>query len=108
MDRVAALTRFIEQSPGDPFPRYGLALEYKSQGKLEEAARVFGELEGRFPDYVPQYLMAGGVLVGLGRRDEAARTYRKGIEVATRRGDAHAKGELEAALAELGSPMTTA
>jgi hypothetical protein len=45
--------------------------------------------------------MAGGTLLALGRNDEAAETFRKGIEVAGRRGDLHAKKELEAALAEL-------
>jgi hypothetical protein len=45
--------------------------------------------------------MAGGTLVTLGRKDEAAATYRKGIEVATRRGDQHARRELEGALAEI-------
>ena len=35
------------------------------------------------------------------RKDEAAEAYRKGIEVATRRGDQHARRELEAALAEI-------
>jgi hypothetical protein len=45
--------------------------------------------------------MAGGTLLTLGRRDEAADIYRRGIEVAGRRGDAHAKSELVSALAEL-------
>ena len=44
---------------------------------------------------------AGGVLVGLGRKDEAAEIYRTGVEVAQRRGDQHARGEIEAALAEI-------
>ena len=42
-----------------------------------------------------------GDLTDLGRKDEAVDTYRKGIEVATRRGDQHARRELEAALAEI-------
>jgi hypothetical protein len=45
--------------------------------------------------------MAGGTLVGLGRKDEAAEIFKKGIEVATRRGDQHARRELESALVEI-------
>src|SRR5689334_22220890 len=101
MDRIASFRSFISKSPTEPFPRYGLAMEYKGRGELLEAWGVFQELIAQFPDYVPTYLMAGGTLVGLGRKDEAAETYRKGIEVATRCGDKHARGELEAALAEL-------
>ena len=76
-------------------------MELKGQGELAEAWTTFEELLTRFPDYVPTYLMAGGTLVALGRKDEAAEVYRKGVEVAQKRGDQHARGELESALAEI-------
>lgn len=101
MDRIASFKSFIARSPADPFPRYGLAMEHKSQGSLAEAWTVFSELLERFPDYVPTYLMAGGTLAGLGRRDEAAEVYRRGIEAAERKRDVHARGELESALNEI-------
>ena len=101
MDRIATFKSFISRSPADPFPRYGLAMELKGQGQLAEAWTVFAELLEKFPDYVPTYLMAGGTLVALDRRDEAADIYRRGIDVAGRKGDSHAKGELATALAEL-------
>ena len=101
MDRIATFRSFISKSPTDPFPRYGLAMEHKGRGGLAEAWAVFEELLGKFPDYVPTYLMAGGTLVALDRKAEAADAYRKGIEVAQRRGDQHARRELEAALAEI-------
>jgi len=100
MDRIATFKSFIARSPGDPFPRYGLAMEHKTQGNLAEAWAAFSELLEAFPDYVPAYLMAGGTLAGLGRKDEAAAIYRRGVEVATRKGDPHARGELESALSE--------
>ncbi|MGN6106913.1 MAG: tetratricopeptide repeat protein [Kofleriaceae bacterium] len=101
MDRIATFKTFIARSPADPFPRYGLAMEHKGRGELAEAWAAFSELLEKFPDYVPTYLMAGGTLVALGQRAEAADLYRRGIEVAGRRGDAHARGELESALAEI-------
>ena len=101
MDRIATFRSFISRSPSDPFPRYGLAMELKGRGELAEAWQVFQELLDKFPDYVPTYLMAGGTLVALGRKAEAADLYRKGIDVATRRGDQHARHELEEALAEM-------
>lgn len=101
MDRIDTFKSFIQRSPTDPFPRYGLAMEHRSRGQLAEAWVVFEELLAQFPDYVPTYLMAGGTLVGLGRRDEAGGVYRRGLEVAAKKGDQHAHGELETALAEL-------
>jgi Tfp pilus assembly protein PilF len=101
MDRIATLKSFVTRSPQDPFPRYGLAMEYKNRGELADAWAAFEDLLKQFPDYVPTYLMAGGTLTALGRKDEAISVYRQGIEVATRRGDQHARRELESALAEL-------
>ncbi len=101
MDRIATFKSFISRAPSDPFPRYGLAMEHKTQGDLTAAWTAFSELLEQFPDYVPTYLMAGGTLTGLGRKDEAAQVYRRGIEVAGNKGDAHARGELESALSEI-------
>lgn len=101
MDRIATFKTFITRSPADPFPRYGLAMEYKGAGALNEAWVTFEELLAKFPDYVPTYLMAGGTLVALGRAAQAADVFRTGIEVAGKKGDLHAKKELETALAEL-------
>ena len=104
MDRIATFQSFIARAPGDPFPRYGLAMEHKRRGDLAAAWAAFSDLLDHFPDYVPTYLMAGGTLIALGRRDEAAAVYQRGIEVASRTGDAHARSELETALNEAQNP----
>jgi tetratricopeptide (TPR) repeat protein len=103
MDRVATFRTFIAKSPADPFPLYGLAMELKGQGDLGEAWTVFADLLDRFPDYVPTYLQAGATLAALGRGNEAASTYRRGIEAAAARGDSHARQELESALTQIGA-----
>ena len=100
------LKEFAGKSPGDPFPRYGLAMEYKNAGQLDAAAAEFASLRAAFPEYVPAYLHAGNVLRALKRRADAEETYRAGIDAATRKGDGHARGELEGALAELEEERT--
>lgn len=102
MDRIAVLKQMVDKMPGDPFPRYGLAMEHKSRGEQELAATLFAELLGKFPDYTPAYLHAGGSLIALGRRPEAADVFRRGIEACRRKGDHHALGELQGALDDLG------
>lgn len=99
MDRVEQLRAFIEGKPGDPFPRYALALELRSRGELEESWVAFQQLFEADPEYLPAFLHAGGVLVDLGRKGAAADVFRRGIEVADRKGDRHAREELESALA---------
>jgi len=96
--RLEALEEAVKSLPDDPFPRYGLALEYRSLGRREEAAEAFRGLLGAHPGYVPAYLQAGMLLIDLGRADEAREVLSRGIEVATRAGDTHARNELQATL----------
>jgi tetratricopeptide (TPR) repeat protein len=96
------LRAFIAQKPTDPFPRYALALEYKNANQLEDARAIFTELMGLDPDYTPTYLHAGNVLLAMNRREEARGVYESGIAASIRRGDSHARGELEGALGALG------
>jgi tetratricopeptide (TPR) repeat protein len=99
MSRIEALLGFIRAHPQDPFPRYALALEYKNGGRLDEARSTFEELMAANPDYTAAYLHAGNTLLALGQRDQARAVYQRGVEACIRRGDTHARGELEGALA---------
>jgi hypothetical protein len=85
----------------DPFAWYGLAMEYRSLARHEEAISTFVALRARSPEYVPMYLMCGQVLEGLGRHEEARAWLESGIVVATAKGDAHAASELQSALGAL-------
>lgn len=99
--RLLFLESLIEQGKADSFSRYALALEYRKESRHDDALRVFSELRALDPSYVPQYLMAGQVLVSLGRLDEARPVFEQGIECARRGGNSHAEGELASALAEI-------
>ena len=96
------LLSFIAQKPSDPFPRYALALEYKNAGRLDEARAVFSELMSLCPDYTATYLHAGDLLSKMGLKEDARSVFQTGITVASRRGDSHARGEIESALVALG------
>jgi hypothetical protein len=101
--RIELLQGFIAQRPEDPFPRYALALEHKNAGELDAAWETFRMLMDEHRDYVPAYLHAGHTLLALGRASEARAVFESGIAASGRCGDGHARGELEAALAQLGS-----
>jgi tetratricopeptide (TPR) repeat protein len=102
MARLDVLEKLVARGPNDPFPYYGLAQEYRSQGRHDDALRAFGDLRGRFPGYVPQYLMAAQMLQELGRTAEARGWCEAGIEVARTARDGHSLGELESFLGSLG------
>jgi tetratricopeptide (TPR) repeat protein len=101
MDRVKMLEQMVAQQPEEPFPRYGLAMEYAKQERLEDAWAVFAELIEKNPDYIATYLMAGNLLVRMDSKDEAVEVYDKGLSAAKAAGDDHTVSELEAARAEL-------
>lgn len=101
-ERIETMRKFIEQAPDNPFPRYALAMEFKSADRLEEAVEALGYLATNAPDYVATYLQWGMLLEQLGRDDEARRAYETGIEWARKKGERHALSELEGALGALG------
>jgi predicted Zn-dependent protease len=99
--RLAFLQQHCAAGNGDSFAFYGLAMEYRKEGRVEDAIATFETLKGKDPDYVPMYLMAGQTLIDAGRRDEARHWLEAGQTVARRKSDTHALGELESALASL-------
>ena len=100
--RKQQLQEMLAEEPNDPFLHYGLAMEFISEGKDDEACRALQELLRVAPEYVPGYLQAGQVLVRLGRLEEARGVFRSGIATARQQGDHHAADEMEGFLANLG------
>jgi predicted Zn-dependent protease len=92
-------------APGsaDPFAWYGLAMEYRSLERNDEALATFETLRARNPDYVAMYLMCGQMLEKMGRPADARAWFSSGIEAARKKGDEHAASELEGALGALGA-----
>jgi predicted Zn-dependent protease len=99
--RLAYLEKITSEGSTDPFAWYGLALEYKTLGRVDDALRTFTSLRSNNPDYIPMFLMCGQMLADAGR-SEAREWLESGVKVATAKRDSHALGELEAALDALG------
>jgi predicted Zn-dependent protease len=102
MDRVAMLSEVLAQNPKDEFARYGLAMEYSKAGKVDEALEEFRKLLTVNPNYTAAYFMAAQTLTRADRVEEAKKMLNDGIACAKRSGNAHARSEMEAMLAELG------
>jgi Flp pilus assembly protein TadD len=101
-NRLETLKSMVAQNPDDGFLRYALAAEYRNAGDLEAAVREFRSLIAANPDYAAAYYHGGQALERSGRPEEARELYRKGLEVTTRKGDLHARSEIQAALDLLG------
>lgn len=97
-NRLEMLKNLVERDPGNSFVRYGLAMEYRNQGQLEQAMTEFRKLLAANPDYSAAYYHGGQTLELLGRQDEARQLYLEGVDATTRTGDLHTRGEIQAAL----------
>ena len=100
--RLEFLQKLTASAGADAFAWYGLAMEYRSLGRHDDALAAFESLRSRPPDYVPMYLMFGQMLEQMGRIPDARAWMTAGIEAARTKGDTHAASELEAALGAMG------
>jgi thioredoxin-like negative regulator of GroEL len=100
--RREMLEEFVARRPDDAFSRYSLALECMNSGDASAADQHFRALLERNGEYVPAYLMYAQLLVRESRSGEARIILSLGLAAATRKGDTHARSEMEALLAEIG------
>jgi predicted Zn-dependent protease len=100
--RLEFLQKLTSSGSVDPFAWYGLAMEYRSLERRDEALATFEALRASSPDYVAMYLMCGQMLEQMGRVEDAKAWLTSGMEAAKQKGDSHALGELEGALGALG------
>lgn len=99
--RLAMLETMTTSGKADAFAWYGLGMEYRREGRIDEALATFEKLRGLHESYLPMYLMAGQTSAEAGRGDQARAWLEAGISLAKAQNAGHALGELESALANL-------
>ena len=99
--RRQMLEEFVANKPDDAFSRYGLAMECMNSGDPSAADQHFRALLDRNADYIPAYLMYGQLLARESRTSEAKQNLSSGMAAAAKKGDQHARSEMETLLNEL-------
>ena len=99
--RRQMLEEFVAKKPDDAFSLYALAMECMNTGDPGAADTHFRALLERNADYIPAYLMYGQLLARESRVNEAKQTLSTGIAAAAKKGDQHARSEMEALLNDL-------
>ncbi|HEY5381054.1 MAG TPA: tetratricopeptide repeat protein [Acidobacteriaceae bacterium] len=102
MDKIAMLTEILAEHPTDAFTRYGLAMAYAAEDRLDDALREFATTTQHNPDYVPAYQMSAQTLLKLGRAADARQRLEAGLAAAARTHNDHAASEMQAMLDDLG------
>ena len=90
------------ERPEDPRVRFGLAVELLNGGETREGAEALRAYLALAEDEGNAWARLGSALAGLGELDEAREAFRRGIEVASRRGHEALVEEMEEALEDLG------
>lgn len=96
--RMGKLLAMLQKQPDDTFLLYGLAMEHKKAGDAANALRSFDRVLALDPGYCYAYHQKGLIYESQDDLDSARRSYREGAAAAARKGDAHAQGEIAAAL----------
>lgn len=101
VSRLEQLQQLAIENSGDPFPCYGLAMEFKRLGNLREAIQTFSKLIEQHPKYIPTYYQFATTLSLSGANQQARKILSNGIQMSEKQGDQHSKEELTQALKEL-------
>lgn len=82
--------------------QYGLGLEYRKTGDLENAAQAFSAAARLDPGNTAAFQELGSALVALGRSDDARAIFAEGILAAERVGALRARDHIRRLLDNLG------
>lgn len=96
--RMQQLQKMLERTPNDAFLLYGIALEYKKAKDPKRALEFLEKTLTADAGYCYAYYQRGQLQEELGEIELARKAYMEGIEAAGRKGDAHARSELDGAL----------
>lgn len=100
--RLEMLEKLAASGKADAFALYALGMEYRGAGRDEDSLRTFEALRAKDAAYLPVYLMAGQLLLEMGRPADARDWLEAGVALATSKGDGKSRNELLAALSECG------
>ena len=100
-ERLEKLRAMLEREPGDTFLLYAIALEHKKAAEYPKAIEYFQRVVEKDPLYCAAYQHAAQTHEQAGNISAARESYRLGIEAAAKKGDQHARDEMEGALSML-------
>ena len=92
-DRIAYLENLRKENPNDPFPLYGLAIEYQNTSPSQSLS-MLEELARNHPEYLPTYYQLASLYYQVNRFEEAHNAAEKGIAIALREGETKILNEL--------------
>jgi predicted Zn-dependent protease len=100
-ERMQSLQRMLQKEPDDLFLLYAIAMEHKKASEFADSLRYLERVVNKDPLYCVAYQQAAQVHELAGDVAAAKEAYADGIAAAAKKGDLHAREEMEGALAML-------
>ena len=100
--RIDALKAMLKDNPNDPFALYGLALEYKATGAIDDAIELLKRAVDRDQPEPYAFYQLGELSHAAGKSEAARTALERGLEVAEERGEMKAYNELKELLSLVG------
>lgn len=98
-DKLQSLLDLLKEMPNEPFVLFALAQECVKREMQTEAVRYYERIVASTPEYTGVYYHLGKLYEQLGKTEEAVRIYEHGMQITRAKGESHAYGELQSALA---------
>lgn len=95
MSTIENLERLLDGPRDNALLRFSLGNEYLKADDVKRAAEYFRDAVNKDPKYSAAWKLLGKTLAESGQAQAALDAYRKGIEVATARGDKQAAKEMD-------------
>jgi folate-binding protein YgfZ len=86
-EKVEMFKKVLEIDPVDQVANFGLGSIYLETGRYEEGLLPLNTVVEKFKDYSAAYLLLGKTLEKLAENEKAIDVYKKGIAIASKKGD---------------------
>ena len=99
--KISMFKQVLEIDPVDQVANFGLGSVYHDLKRYQEALFPLQTVVKEYKDYSAAYVLLGKTMEKLSRQDEAIQIYRKGIAVASKKGDLMPLKEMQQKLNQL-------
>ena len=99
--KISMFKQVLEIDPVDQVANFGLGSVYHDLKRYQEALPPLQTVVKEYKDYSAAYVLLGKTMEKLSRQDEAIQIYRKGIAVASKKGDLMPLKEMQQKLNQL-------
>ena len=100
-ERVGMFKQVLEIDPKDQVANFGLGSIYLETGRYEEGLAPLKTVIEAYEDYSAAYLLLGKTWEKLENKEEAIKTYKEGIAVASKKGDLMPLKEMQSRMNQL-------